>query len=137
MRGPVRHLNMPMIDWAPFAAEFPLLFGRDGFVSYGGGEGWFQLIWGLCSDLEKMNQTRVAEGNPPFRIVTSKQKWAELRMYLVPTSSEARARISLATIASRRICEWCGKPGNTCQIRGWYTTLCPVHELLTQIRKPS
>ncbi len=137
MRGPVMHLNIPMIDWAPFEAEFPLLFGRDGFVSFGAGEGWFQLLWGLCADLEKLNRTRAEEGLPPLRAIQIKEKFAELKVYLGPTNSEARARISLATLASRRICEWCGKPGDTCDTRGWYKTLCPAHELLAQIRKPS
>lgn len=126
------HLRMPMIDWAPFEAEFPLLFGRDGFVSYGAGAGWFELIWGLCVDLEKMNRTRVAEGLPPHIAIQIKEKFGELKFYLGPTNSEARARISLATIASRRTCEACGRPGNTHEIRGWFKTYCLTHELLAR-----
>ncbi len=137
MRGPVRFPNMPMIEWAPFEAEFPALFGTDRLVSYGAGAGWFQILWILCADLEAMNRVRVLEGRPPQRAIQIKEKWSELRIGLDQIDTEARARISLATIASRTVCEACGKPGNTCEIRGWYKTLCPAHELLAKIWRPS
>lgn len=122
-------MKMTGVDWRPFQAEFPILFGAGKYISLWVGEGWFQILWELCVSLERIAQSRVADGKPPVRIVQVKEKYGTLRVYVEGGSQEIHDLIDAAELASERICEACGKPGNLLCLRGWYQTLCLYHEL--------
>ncbi len=118
------------LDWAPFAREFPILFGGDSPRSLDAGPGWHSLLWELCQNLEALARQRVAAGQGPMWIMEVKPKFAELRCYLQEDCPEARALTMAARVRSRTICEVCGDVGNTCERGRWYLTLCPSHELI-------
>lgn len=84
------------------------------------GDGWFDLIWRLCEDIEKLG--------PPkgFEVVQVKEKFGELRFYANGSTDAIEDRIDQATGESVKTCETCGAPGEL-QTGGWYFTACPVH----------
>ena len=89
------------------------------------GDGWYDLIHKLCSDLMELNPSVVA--------LQVKEKFGGLRFYAiieVPISEENTdlilERISKAESDSETICEVCGKEG---KIRpgSWLKCLCSTH----------
>lgn len=79
------------------------------------GDGWFNLIWELCSDLEHIAK----EENVPAPACTQvKEKIGQLRFYLRSGSNEMHKRIELAEDQSITICEKCGEPGQRIFIHG-------------------
>jgi len=85
-----------------------------GFDCY---DGWFNLIWKLCEDIEKLN--------PPddFEIVQVKQKFGTLRFYYSNAPDGVWELVSQAETDSETICETCGKEG-TLRAGGWWETIC-------------
>lgn len=126
-------MRMTMVDWRPFKAEFPILFGAGKYTSLCVGEGWFQILWNLCVALEGIARARVAGGHRPARVVQVKEKYGSLRFYIEGGSSEMHALIDAAETASESICEACGNSGNLLEIRGWWQTLCPSHEMMAML----
>lgn len=93
------------------------------------GDGWFQLIWDLCLELEKLHPKVVA--------TQVKEKFGGLRFYYTTVEEEldgilgvslrnnkAFNLISQAEARSYQICEWCGKPGSITKPKHWVHTLC-------------
>jgi len=86
------------------------------------GDGWFDLEWRLCEDLEKLV-------GPGYKLFQIKEKFGTLRWYdsddIVSDAANAAAhqRIREAEQESARTCERCGKPG-TLRQGGWWRTLC-------------
>lgn len=116
--------SMKDIDWAPFQAEFPHLFRDAQLGEMAVGEGWFELLWGLCSSLE------IAAAKHEFHIAQVKEKFGGLRLYAhgdIPM--DAWNLIQEACAYSETICEACGRPGSHCVIDGWLKTLCSAHQL--------
>lgn len=121
---------MNMIDWRPFPAAFPILFGdKDRIISLSAGPGWHQLIWDLCTALEGMARQQVAEGQAPMRACQVKEKYGTLRFYLTGGSvtDEAFELTEAADERSGTICETCGQPGKTGLVGDWLLTYCPKH----------
>lgn len=123
---------MEMIDWRPFRAEFPILFGDRGeIISLCAGSGWQQLVWDLCVALEGLARQQVAEGHEPMRVSQVKEKFGSLRFYVAYgtglLADTAFELIEAAEDRSSNICEQCGKPGKTRTLRGWDMTYCHDH----------
>lgn len=89
------------------------------------GDGWFDLIWKLAEDLERIYKEArlVIIPENPFRVVQVKEKFGTLRFYINFGSDAMHDRIEQAEEESGRTCEVCGKPG---ELRGgfWVRTLC-------------
>lgn len=103
------------------------------------GDGWFQLIWNLCEDLEKMDQENfdklpeevkaksLLEQNEIRLCVDQvKEKFGSLRFYISSGTEEMYDRINKAEEDSTTICETCGKPGKL-RREGWFYTACDDH----------
>lgn len=100
------------------------------------GDGWFQLIWNLCENLEKQIEEELNELNPKeatkallnndysFKVQQVKEKFGGLRFYISSGSDEIYNLIEEAENKSETICETCGKPGLLSNDRGWVSTLC-------------
>lgn len=83
-------------------------------------DGWFQLLWDLCLELEQLG---VPED---FEIYQIKEKFGGLRFYTSGSSIEAYNAVEQAEKRSYEICEECGSTeGVTVAApRGWITTKC-------------
>jgi hypothetical protein len=121
---------MTGVDWRPFMAEFPILFGERKFISLWVGQGWFEVLWDLCVAIEGIARSRAAAGKRLIRIVQVKEKYGTLRVYVEGGCQEVYDLIDAAETRSESVCEACGKPGNLMEIRGWWQTVCPSHELM-------
>lgn len=134
---------MDMIDWAPFRAEFSLLFGDRGeIISLCAGSGWRQLLWDLCVALEELARQQVAAELEPMRISQVKEKFGGLRFYVAYgtglPADKALELIEAAEDRSSNICEQCGKPGKNRTLRLGYDLLLRPLAGSTQggIRRP-
>jgi hypothetical protein len=87
------------------------------------GDGWFDLIWKLCEDLEPLVGL-------DFEVIQVKEKFGGLRFYADfngPVSDQARNRISQAENDSYTICEECGAFGRE-RDGGWIKVRCDTCE---------
>ena len=57
------------LNFEPFFSEFPHLFAGRRFISLWVGEGWFEILWTLCSDLESLARQRAQDGQPPLALL--------------------------------------------------------------------
>jgi len=80
------------------------------------GDGWFQLIKDLISDLIDLGWDK--------QICQVKEKFGGLRFYINTGSNEVFERIHKAEEDSYTICEETGKPGKLRNDIGWVRTLC-------------
>jgi hypothetical protein len=82
------------------------------------GDGWFDLLWRLCEDIEKLD--------PPedFYVDQVKEKYGGLRFYVGNDTLEIYDRIVEAEEESYTICEDCGSVGAVTSNHGWLSTLC-------------
>jgi hypothetical protein len=101
------------------------------------GDGWFDIIWRLAEDLEKIEKKELAEtpidrqakqslqnGYPwRLRVHQVKEKFGTLRFYVDSATDEIFERIHQAETESETICELCGKSGRL-RSGGWVRTLC-------------
>ena len=90
------------------------------------GDGWYNLIDKLCSDLLDLNPTVVAD--------QVKEKFGGLRFYAHFTADEIKRKneevwglIDKAEAKSYIICEVCGAEGQLSTTGNWLKTLCPEH----------
>lgn len=81
-------------------------------------DGWFELLWSLCEDIDKMDKPE------DFEVVQVKEKFGSLRFYTNNTTDEIYQRIKEADKQSEKICEVCGKEGKMRADMSWITTLC-------------
>ena len=84
------------------------------------GDGWFELIYKLCEDIEELG---VDDG---FEVMQVKEKFGGLRFYTNYGTEKVYSLIEKAENKSFKICEVCGKPGRP-RGNGWITTLCDEH----------
>jgi hypothetical protein len=76
------------------------------------GDGWFDILWRLCEDLEPLVAEIEAAGGPKFEVLQVKEKFGGLRFYVNCRRNEAiRQRIGIAADKSFHTCEVCGQPG--------------------------
>ena len=107
-RGDIRHTAMPR-----------------GFTN---DDGWFDILWRLCEDLEPLVAELEAAGGPKFEVLQVKEKFGGLRFYVNCRRNEAiRRRIGIAIQESFHTCEVCGQPGTLREAR-WIKTLCDEHD---------
>ena len=104
---------------------FPM--GSGWSMSIDCGDGWFNLLWKLCEDIErnlaKPENTRI-KGH--FAVDQIKEKFAGLRFYVSCFNDEIGILIDRAEYDSYHTCEKCGEPGKPRE-GGWYRTLCDKH----------
>jgi hypothetical protein len=90
-------------------------------------DGWFDILWRLCEDLEPLVAEFEAAGEHKFEVLQVKEKFGGLRFYVNCRKEEAiRQRIVAAAQESFRTCEVCGQPGQRRE-GGWIKTLCDLH----------
>jgi hypothetical protein len=87
-------------------------------------DGWFDLIWKLCEDLDEMRKHLIIIPEDPFQVLQVKEKFGGLRFYINGCSNDMFQRILKAEHDSFEICETCGAPGKLRNQDGWCTTLC-------------
>jgi hypothetical protein len=80
----------------------------DGFAH---GDGWFNIDWKLCEDLEPLIEEAEKVTGHPFEVLQVKQKLGGLRVYVNHSTKVIRNRIEAAQLESLRTCEVCGQPG--------------------------
>jgi hypothetical protein len=91
------------------------------------GDGWFDIVWRLCGDLEPLVEEFERESGHQFEVLQVKEKFGGLRFYVNHASDAIRQRIEVAEEESFHTCEICGRPGN--QREGaWSKTLCDLHD---------
>ena len=104
-------------------ARFPELFAgrnmsiKENLMPFGFecGDGWFDLIWKLCEDIEATGEKVLA--------LQVKEKFGGLRFYVTAGSDKVLDLIAEAEEKSITICEKCGKTGKL-QEQGWWRTIC-------------
>jgi hypothetical protein len=119
--------------------DFPRLFkGKDlgmhaNLMCFGFefGDGWFDLIYQLCVDLDaeyqKLSPENIADaGEDGYIVFQAKEKFGGLRFYTDSGTDEMHKLIDVAENKSFTICEYCGKAGKT-RGGGWIKTLCDEH----------
>jgi hypothetical protein len=89
-------------------------------------DGWFDILWRLCEDLEPLVAEFEATGECQFEILQVKEKFGGLRIYVNHANDAIRQRIETAMGESLRTCEICGQPG-TLREGDWIKTLCDQH----------
>jgi len=126
----------------------PELFIRNGAypISFDCGDGWFniinQLCYALCEDrtqaarqlkyaIETKSTSRIAEYTNAVRVATEqlpsiiqiKEKFGELRVYVVGESESMSHKINFAERMASCTCELCGSPGRI-RSGGWIQCRC-------------
>jgi hypothetical protein len=90
-------------------------------------DGWFDILWRLCEDLEPLVAEFEEAGGQKFEVLQVKEKFGGLRFYVNCRKQEAiRQRIGIAAQESFHTCEVCGQPGTLREAR-WIKTLCDEH----------
>lgn len=77
------------------------------------GKGWHVLLDILYKNLPK--ETDVWD---------VKEKWGGLRFYVSSCDDEYYILIAAMELYSTKLCEYCGKYGETRDLRGWIKTIC-------------
>jgi len=89
-------------------------------------DGWFDILWRLCEDLEPLVNEFEKAGGGQFEILQVKEKFGGLRFYVKDANDDICLRIETARLESFRSCEVCGKPGARRE-GDWIKTLCDEH----------
>ena len=97
------------------------------------GDGWFEILWRLCVDLEPLVTEMERAWGHQFEVLQVKEKFGGLRFYVNCRRNEAiRQRIGIAADESFHTCEVCGQPGTLREER-WIKTLCDEHDTLEYV----
>jgi hypothetical protein len=114
--------------------RFPTWFNGDGDVrhtlmSFGFqcGDGWFNILWRLCANLEPLATELEKETGKRFEVLQVKEKFGTLRFYVNHHSDPMDERIAEAQEESSHTCEVCGQPGTRRETGGWVQTVCAEH----------
>lgn len=91
------------------------------------GDGWFNILWRLCVDLEPMVAELQAETGDRFEVVQVKEKLGTLRFYVSHHTDSIDQRIVEAQKESSRTCEICGQSGKQRETGAWVETVCDEH----------
>lgn len=88
------------------------------------GDGWFDLIDTLCERLQFWT-----DHNRAPQVVASqvKEKFGTLRFYVREANQAQQGMIYMAEAMSARVCEQCGKPGQTLVHGHTHMTRCAEH----------
>jgi hypothetical protein len=114
--------------------RFPTWFNVNGDVrhtlmsfEFQHGDGWFNILWRLCADLEPMVMELEKETGESFEVVQVKGKLGTLRFYVSHHTDAIDDRIAEAQLESSCTCEICGQPGRRHETGGWVRTVCDKH----------
>jgi hypothetical protein len=112
-----------------FPGIFQGVYQKGSLMNFGimTGDGWFDLIYKLCQDIDTVLKTNpnMQEIND-FHFMEVKEKFGELRVYASGIrDSRISELISEAELASGTICEHCGRPGKI-NSGGWLSCMCNV-----------
>lgn len=88
------------------------------------GDGWFQLLDALCTQLQCLTDTQDA---PQVVAAQVKEKTGTLRFYVRDADDRQRAMIALASEMSGRTCDVCGAPGTNRLLDRIRATRCDLH----------
>ena len=91
------------------------------------GDGWYNILWRLCVDLEPMAAEIEKETGERFEAVQVKEKLGTLRFYVSHHTDAIDGRIVEAQEESSRTCEVCGKPGKQRKTGGGVRAVCDEH----------
>jgi hypothetical protein len=91
------------------------------------GDGWFGIVWRVCSDLEPLVVELEKETGERFEILQVKEKLGTLRFYVGHHTDAIDRRIEEAQMESARPCEVCGQPSRQQEVRGWVLAKCHNH----------
>lgn len=89
------------------------------------GPGWYDLIYQLSQNLERMILALPEEGRKEYKAAQVKEKFGTLRFYMSAYTKEIGNTIDEAEHASAHICEECGQGGEV-RPGGWIKVLCDV-----------
>jgi len=90
-------------------------------------DGWFDILWRLCEDLEPLVAQFEQETGSQFEVLQVKEKFGGLRFFVNCRRNEAMSqRIGIAADESFHTCEICGQPGELREERS-IKTLCDEH----------
>ena len=113
--------------------RWPTWFNTKGDFRYTGmtlgfthDDGWFDIVWRLCGDLEPLVAELEQETGLKFEILQVKEKFGGLRVYTNQANDAIRQRLGAAAEESFRTCEACGQPGQLREGRS-IKTLCDEH----------
>jgi hypothetical protein len=119
--------------------RFPTWFNVNGDVrhtlmpfGFQCGDGWFEILWRLCLNLEPTVAELEKETGERFEVVRVKQKIGTLRFYVSHHADPIDELIAEAQEESSRTCEVCGQPGRQREIGGGVRTVCDEHAHSTE-----
>jgi hypothetical protein len=95
--------------------------------SFAVGDGWRELVERTFARIDALKSSRGPEDpDLALRAYDVKEKYASLRIDIVPYDEEAEAIVEAAENESETICDVCGSPGS---VRGehWISTRCETH----------
>lgn len=110
-----------------FAGQVSLKLNLFGFEC---GDGWLGILDGTLSLIQR-NSERSGVG---VSILQVKEKYSQLRIYYRGGDDFTRIAIDIAEIVSGKICEVCGRQGESQSFHGWLKTRCVEHS--TDISSP-
>jgi hypothetical protein len=93
------------------------------------GDGWFDILWRLCVDLEPLVADLEQNTGEKFEVLQVKEKFGGLRFYVNIKNDVIHDRIYAAQEESFHTCEVCGQPGTRREGNGgaWIKTFCKKH----------
>ncbi len=86
------------------------------------GDGWFNIHWRLCVDLEPLVTEFEKQTGERFEVVQVKEKLGALRLYASHHTDALDGRIAEAQLESSRTCEVCGQPARRREAGGRVST---------------
>lgn len=107
--------------------KYPEIFvNRENFWGFECGDGWYDLIDSLCSQITFHLKHNAKPGTEQFVVSQVKEKFGGLRFYGDGGDDKIHHFIWFAESFSHRVCETCGAPGKT-RSGGWIYTSCDQH----------
>ena len=91
------------------------------------GDGWYNIVWRLCVDLEPLVTELEKETGEQFEAVQVKAKLGTLRFYVSHHTDAIDQRIEEAQQESSRTCEVCGQSGIQRETGGGVRAVCDEH----------
>ncbi len=90
-------------------------------------DGWFNIVWRLCVDLEPLVGELGNETGKRFEVVQAGEEFGTLRFYLSHHTDDIDERIGEAQKECSRTCEICGEQGNWVGGGRWNRVRCAEH----------
>lgn len=91
------------------------------------GDGWFNILWMLCVDLEPLVADLEKRTGERFEVVQLKEELGTLRFYVSHHTDPIDECIIEAQGESSRTCDVCGQQGKQRKTGGGVRALCEMH----------